>query len=46
MIFLQKFLRHGFEGIWVNQPSVENVKLLIKKGDHVVLLPTYKSFAD
>jgi hypothetical protein len=46
MIPLQKVLRHAFEGIWVNKPSVEKVKALIKQGDHVILMPTFKSFAD
>lgn len=46
MVPLQKLLRRSFEGLWVNMPSLEAVKDLIKSGDHVVLLPTYKSFAD
>ena len=46
MIPLQKFLRMGLEGLWVNRPSVENVKSLMQQGNHVILVPTYKSFAD
>jgi len=46
MVPLQKVLRHSFEGIWVSEPSVQKVKALIKQGDHVILMPTYKSFAD
>ena len=42
----QKLLRNIFQGIWVNQKGIENVKKLLSSKNHVVLMPTYKSFAD
>jgi len=39
-------LRNIVEGIWVNQSRIDNLKKLIKDGEHVILIPTYKSFAD
>ena len=46
MYRLEKILRNSFDGIWVNQPGVDVVKKLLKEGEHVILMPTYKSFSD
>jgi hypothetical protein len=42
----QKLLRNIFQGIWVNQKGIENVKKLLSSKHHVLLMPSYKSFAD
>jgi glycerol-3-phosphate O-acyltransferase len=42
----EKILRNTLEGLWVNQTGIENLKKLIKDGEHVILIPTYKSFTD
>jgi glycerol-3-phosphate O-acyltransferase len=43
---VQKTLRDLFDGIFVNDPGVERMKLLLEKKVRVVLMPVYKSFLD
>jgi hypothetical protein len=45
-MFLNKTFRNAFEGIFVNDPGIENIKLLLAKKEKVVLVPIYRSFAD
>lgn len=43
---LSKVLRNSFDGLWVSQPGIDSLKALLKDGQHVILIPTYKSFSD
>jgi len=38
--------RRAFDGLYVDEAGLANVKNLIDKGEKVILMPTYKSFAD
>lgn len=38
--------RRAFDGLFVDQGSLDTVKGLLDKGEKVILMPTYKSFAD
>ena len=46
MLPLQKIMRNSLQGLYVSQPGLDQVKSLMEKGDHVILMPTFKSFAD
>jgi hypothetical protein len=39
-------MRKAVHGLWVDQKSISKVKNLLDQGNHVVLMPLYKSFAD
>jgi hypothetical protein len=34
----EKILRNTLEGLWVNQTGIDNLKKLIKDGEHVILI--------
>lgn len=38
--------RRAFDGLYMEDAGLENVKKLIEQGEKVILMPTYKSFAD
>ena len=42
LTLLDRYFRHGCEGIYVDQGGIERVKGM----ERVVLVPTYKSFLD
>ena len=44
--YCSKFLRSICQGLYVEEPGIQNIKKLIGMKERVVLLPTYKSFAD
>jgi len=46
MVLFQKIIRRALEGLWVNIPGIDAVKDLLKNGEHVMLIPTYKSYTD
>ena len=46
LTFFSKSLRRNIQQLFVDMNSLEKVKNLIKKGDHIVLMPYHKSIAD
>ena len=44
--YANKMFRIAFEGLFVDQKSLESVRTLVNDGYRVVLMPVYKSFAD
>jgi len=45
-MYVNKTFRNAFEGIFINDPGLDNVKTLLAKKEKVVLVPIYKSFLD
>lgn len=46
LAYVNQKMRNMFEGLYVNDPGLDQVKSHLQKGEKVVLVPIYKSFAD
>lgn len=45
-MYINKVFRNAFEGIFINDPGIDNIKNLLAKKEKVILVPIYKSFLD